>query len=550
MRCAARCLIATACLLISGQALPASSKRNILFLMADSMDGRVLDPTSPVSQRLQMPNLRNLANEGVNFLKTYAESPQCVPSRASMFTGRYTSDIKAWSNEVGVAMAPSGQVDQACKLYYGEAQCSNWGAQANVTSTLPDAMKSLGYEMNLYGKVDVGAGILDDPKQGNATVNGFHSGPTLNICTRTADIRKPTKPVPLKMTNDMNNNVHPEDWAMVDNCVDFVSRQEETGWMLYCSVNIPHPAFQTNATWLAYVNESAIPTPPWTPIEEMHPADSYMSISKNVAGNYTAAEILEVRKTYYAMCAETDYLMGRVLKALKARGQYDDTYIIFLSDHGEMNMEHRQVWKNSMYEPSERVPLIIAGPGLRKAATVSSPTSLLDVFPTLVELAGGQPAESLRGLSLLPLLREGKTSSGYPADRFVTSQYHSNMGNTGSFMVRWQQWKYIVFGTNLAAFKDYGAQLFNIDEDPDEMHNVAAAHPDVVQKMDEQLRSQYDYQAVDKECKATDYKIYDKFFGSKLSRAKLKAKLSHAYTGFDSKDLTKVLAWAKEAAKL
>merc|ERR1711998_172264 len=83
-----------------------SKKHNILFLMCDSMDGRVLDPTSPLWDRVEMPHLRALAASGTNFVRTYAESPQCVPSRASMFTGRYTHEIKAWSNEVGVAMVP------------------------------------------------------------------------------------------------------------------------------------------------------------------------------------------------------------------------------------------------------------------------------------------------------------------------------------------------------------------------------------------------------------------------------------------------------------
>ena len=72
---------------------------NILFLMCDSMDGRVLDPTSPVSDRLEMPHLRALASTGVNFLNTYAASPQCVPSRAAMFTGRRTDQTQALLSE-------------------------------------------------------------------------------------------------------------------------------------------------------------------------------------------------------------------------------------------------------------------------------------------------------------------------------------------------------------------------------------------------------------------------------------------------------------------
>merc|ERR1719331_2889190 len=106
------------------------------------------------------------------------------------------------------------------------------------------------------------------------------------------------------------------------------------------------------------------------------------------------------------MCHETDYMLGRVIQALKQYGHYDNTFIVFVSDHGEMNMEHRQVWKNSMYEASSRVPFQIAGPGVAKGKRVEELTSLVDVFPTLLDMARetdwGKHAE-LVGKSLLPL---------------------------------------------------------------------------------------------------------------------------------------------------
>ena len=73
------------------------------------------------------------------------------------------------------------------------------------------------------------------------------------------------------------------------------------------------------------------------------PCRRYMSISKNVWRGFSAGEVARVRRTYYAMCAETDYMLGTVLDALRATGQYARTYVLFVSDHGEMNMEHRQV---------------------------------------------------------------------------------------------------------------------------------------------------------------------------------------------------------------
>ena len=121
-------------------------------------------------------------------------------------------------------------------------------------------------------------------------------------------------------------------------------------------LNIPHPPFDSNATWLASVNDSLVTVPPIYagghgahPEQEPHPYDSYMSVSKAVQGPFTDDQIRKVRKTYYAMVAETDYMLGTVLQAAKDAGVYDNTLVIFNSDHGEMNLEHRQLWKNAHY---------------------------------------------------------------------------------------------------------------------------------------------------------------------------------------------------------
>jgi len=400
----------------------------------------------------------------------------------------------------------------------------------------------------------------------NATKNGFHSGPSLSILTRTADIRRPTKPDPLDITNDKNNNVHPEDWKMISKCIEFLQNLPNAGeqqkktsfgreyggnWMLYCSINIPHPAFNTNNTWLKYVNVSAVTVPYWPKLEDFHPADSYQSISKNVWRNFTDKEIIKVRKTYYAMCAETDYMLGKVLKALKDSGQEQNTFVIFLSDHGENNMEHRQVWKNSMYEASERVPMIIAGPGIAKGKLVHNLTSLLDVYPTLLRMTAptAHLPEFLDGYSLFPLMAETPSiydPHEYPLNRAVVSQYHSNMGNTGSFMLRKGDWKYIAFGNDGTIIKNYQPQLFNLSQDPDELHNVASQNPEVVAKLDTILRSVVDYPAVDAKVKANDKALYKMYFADKFTPKDLRTKFNKAYKGFDDNDMEKINVWLQE----
>lgn len=572
---------------LGGAALAAIRPPNVLFLMCDSMDGRVLDPTSDIWPRLEMPNLRALAKAGTNFVRNYAAAPQCVPSRTTMLTGRHTHHISAWSNSKSIA-ASALRVDPDCSKYYDRQACATFAAQqqTEVQSTffesVADAAGTGNCDVCVYGKVDVGAGVIEmqnshtEPAAMNdATVDGWHGGPILTISGRGADIRRPTKPLPASITNDMDNNVHPEDHKMVAKCVEWLETRAkmqaeneaigaaDKSWMLYCSVNIPHPAFNTNATWLAMVNDDKFTVPTWHDKATFHPADAFMSISKNVWGDdYTNATILKTMRTYYAMCSETDYLMGIVIDAAKRLSLLDNTYVVFVSDHGEMNMEHRQVWKNSMYEASERVPFIVAAPyaphlNVPANVVVKNVTSLLDVFPTLVEMVGGPNAKrpsNLDGYSLMPYLG----GTGKPRPDFVVAQYHSNMGNTGSFMIVQGIWKLITFGTNGGNFNGscgapctYPHQLFDVVNDPEELNDVATQTPGVVERLDTLLKSVVDYENVDAAAKAEDYMVYKRFFVKKLKDTEaLKKAWGKGYKGFNDTDWAKVQRWAEDGEAL
>lgn len=177
-------------------------------------------------------------------------------------------------------------------------------------------------------------------------------------------------------------------------------------------------------------------------------------------------------------------------------------------------------------QASERVPLIIAGPGVPRGAVVTNLTSLLDIYPTLMGMVGGTVPSYLEGHTLMPwLVDERKAVSLYSKEMaarpdWVTAQYHSNMGNTGSFMLRQGPWKLITFGQNGARFNgscgedcSYPPQLFNVESDPEELKDVSRtdAGKAVVMAMDKLLNSVFDYQAVDLECKREDKKLYQQF---------------------------------------
>ncbi|GAA6096638.1 arylsulfatase K isoform X1, partial [Tachysurus ichikawai] len=116
----------------------------------------------------------------------------------------------------------------------------------------------------------------------------------------------------------------------------------------------------------------------------MHPVDYYSTVTKNCSGNFSAQEIKDIRASYYAMCAETDSMLGEVIAVLRDTGLLNSTVLLFTSDHGDLAMEHRQFYKMSMFEGSSHVPLLIMGPGIKSGTEISFPVSLVDLYPSIL----------------------------------------------------------------------------------------------------------------------------------------------------------------------
>ena len=253
-----------------------------------------------------------------------------------------------------------------------------------------------------------------------------------------------------------------------------------------------------------------------------------------------------VRATYHAMNSETDFILDKVIKAAEMNGyNLNNTVILFVSDHGEMAMEHRQILKNSMYEASVRIPLFFAGRGIKTGVLVRNLTQSIDLLPTLIELGGGNVPQWLSGTSLMPFLKEGYNVTSKRRD-YVTSQYHSNLANTGVFMVRKGEWKYIQYGHYLKAFENYIAQLFNIVMDPDEIDNVVMNYREIVDEMEIILRNEYDYEMIDCVAKQNDFKVFEEFYWDKYNQSELYKKFEKNYHGFDDNDWQSVINWRNE----
>jgi len=201
----------------------------------------------------------------------------------------------------------------------------------------------------------------------------------------------------------------------------------------------------------------------------------------------------EAKAAYYGLTSFMDACVGRLMSALDESGQIENTVVVYVSDHGDM-MGDQGFWtKQVMYEQSAGVLMIAAGPGLPNGTQIRTGTSLIDLAPTALEVCAPQdhelPGQSLRELANAP----------DDPDRTVFSEYHDGGSTTGTFMVRWQNWKYVYY-------VGHDAQLFDLLADPNELQNLAQTrpnHPDTLLALAEgerRLRAICDPEAVNDQC--------------------------------------------------
>ncbi|MCK5803172.1 MAG: sulfatase-like hydrolase/transferase [Lentisphaeria bacterium] len=158
------------------------------------------------------------------------------------------------------------------------------------------------------------------------------------------------------------------------------------------------------------------------------------------------------------------------MAALEARGELDNTYVVFSSDHGEMAGDHGMYTKSVPYEAAIHVPLIVAGPGLPEGKVSDALVELMDVNPTLIELAGLPAQEGVEARSLVPVL-QGHASTH--RDSIVTT--------LRSFeCIRTERYKYV---------NNYGdiRELYDLEEDPSELHNLCGERPEIAHELGMQL---------------------------------------------------------------
>ncbi len=474
--------------------------RNIILVQCDSMDGRVMGCMGHRAVRNATPNMDRMARNGVLFANAYSNNPICCPSRASTWSGLYTHHCEAWNNYKG--------------LEPGDP-------------TFMTRLNEAGYKTQCFGKTDY--------LSGQHTVRA-----RVSPWTRSANILKPNYSMKAPRTLDsMERRIQKRDWDVVDRSIEWLEQaaEEQRPFCLYIGLEAPHPPFIASRYYLDMIDEEGVTVPPED--KQDHPVMYYQRINKNWTHGFSEDMVKLTRKIYFAMIAEVDAMLGEILGAVERLGLSDSTYVIFTSDHGELALEHRQYYKMNMYEPAVRVPLIVTGPDIERNKRVDNLVSLIDIYPTLMDMAAQNPLERLDGHSLMPELAGGINAS---RPEWVFSEFHDTSCNTGVFMVRKGDWKYV-------AYPGYEPQLFNLADDPWEIINLSAQHPKKVAEMDALLRSIVDYEAVDAKVKAYDRESFRKWRQEQKELGTYWAYMSRIFSGWDDLAEDQVQPWTEEDEK-
>jgi choline-sulfatase len=276
-------------------------------------------------------------------------------------------------------------------------------------------------------------------------------------------------------------------------------------FFLWTSYTHPHdPFIITREYWDIYDHgEIDLPRVPAAPIEEMHPFNQWVQIHHEVDRYPPSEEVIRTtRHAFYGMITYFDRKVCEIIDELDRLSLTEDTVIMVLSDHGEMMGEHGMWFKRTFFDGATRVPLIMSWPGRwlegrREPRTVS----LVDIFPTLLELAGGtgipacdcsglqQVQSSLDGHSFLPLLSDPEADW---KDEAICEYYGEGVIHAMR-MLRRGPYKYV-------HVEDNSPLLFDMEADPDETRNLAEdpAYAQIAQEMRDRLLAGWNGQAMER----------------------------------------------------
>jgi arylsulfatase A-like enzyme len=430
--------------------------RNILFIMSDQQRWDTLGALG--CSHVLTPNLDALARRGQVFRHACAQGALCGPSRASLVTGQYVHAHGAEQNET---WPDETHPNWVAALRDGGWHTVNIGKMHTAPIDLPCGfnerlvVENKNYMQGIMGPPDAYDRYLAEHGMTRPALRYFEEVP--GWFDRLGAIEWP-----------YDEALYPDNF-IGRHTVDYLERYDYQR-PLFCWAGFigPHDPYDVPASVLARYDGIDIPDPVCFPGEaDTKPAehregmkgmDGWRQFAAIWWSRATPERVRAMRRHYYANITCIDDWVGRIVDTLDRKGQLDDTLFVFTSDHGDTLGDHDNVYKfTTHYDSVVRVPLVLAGPGVPAAGIRDAQVQLIDLGPTLLELAGLPPCPAMHGRSLTPLLH-GEVDELHDA---VFSEHLPRR-----LMVRTRAWKLVFYPG-----KPYG-ELYHLAEDPDELRNL------------------------------------------------------------------------------
>ncbi len=462
---------------------------NVLMILSDEHSRRALGCYG--HHVVRTPHLDGLAARGTRFAGAYCQTPICVPSRASLATGRWAHAVDSWDNATP----------------YVGTEAPSWGHR----------LIARGHRVTTIGKLHYRR--VDDP-------SGFPDQRVpLHVLDGTGDLYgllrgdMPERPQSLRHVIEARageSEYVRYDRAIAETAARWLAEEatsEQRPWVLFVGFVSPHFPLVVPDRYFDLYPADALPMPvAWTPEAwSRHPAHELHRRQLGLRQPLDEGTVRRALRAYYGLVSFLDEQVGTVLDALQRAGLAGTTRIIYTTDHGDTIGEHGLWWKSSMYESSVGVPLILAGPDIPAGKVVRTNAMLVDVFPTLLEAVGAPPAPegaALPGRSLLALAGEDDHA------RTAFSEYHAVFSRRGIFMLRTERWKYVHYVTD-------PPELYDLVADPDELTDLGAdpRYVDVRETCEKKLRDIVDPETVDARARADQRRRLDAGGGPEAIRA-------------------------------
>ena len=422
---------------------------NILLIMSDQHNKHQLGCYG--DSLVRTPNLDRLAEKGIRFDNAYCPSPLCVPSRMSFMTSRTPSANRVWTN---------GHI------------------LSSAIPTWAHAVGAAGYETALIGRMHfVGSdhrhGFEKRPIGESVAIHPGADRPGAPLLDRIAGTSGQSRRA-VECAGRGSTTYQAYDVAVADAACAYIDEKaaDDDGrpFAAVAGFVLPHcPFFAPKDLFDYYYDRVDVPSP----TQADPPAVRRFKQLRGLLPPLSEDRIRIARAAYFGLCEYFDTQIGRVLRKLEETGLDRNTVVIYCTDHGEMAGEHGCWWKSNYYEGSVGVPLIASLPGVIPEGTDSDVIcNLMDLGPTLIDIAGGQPLPASDGRSLWPILAGGEDQDR-PDETF--SEHLGRQDGAPSRMIRKGPWKLYKYHDTTPPV------LYNLKDDPGEDRDLGtdAGHESV-----------------------------------------------------------------------